>query len=891
MATILAIGISALLLMVGIAFVTTSMIERKSAVNFQDINIARALAQTAFNRAMANMKYKSTDPQENMNEIVSHDADIANDASLTDAEKRAILGDDLASQLTTVINGITYLEIPVDYPSNTAYDISDTSALSWVYIKSPQHQTYTDTQIFGRIAYVVLPDKGKIDPWAVIDSGYNASEYNKNPPSEDNYGGGNSSVASDGSYVSGRPGRDINELCLMSLEYDADSFPPAAEYPTKMSVNTCSQAGLVDTGSAGDWEDYEQLFSTLGITQDNDSIREYFKKVFYVNSTPDDEKYWIDENKDLIKEQGEMQERFNLSRTDWDTLSSQDPNGVAVNAIGNAAKNSQNYLQWLIEWNDPNSTKPQIIANLIDYCDIDDIPTTDSPSVPGYLGLEKVPYINEVMIQFKAVIKRTSTSPYTYDFDVTPTLTVELVNLYDGINSRVYKIYVEPDFSYQFWYGTSTYMFGTSGTDTTTVSFDTPSISSKTYYSISPATPLQVGLNDTKTKGTNINVNNVKTLRIKMAVTVKSLKIKLMSTDGNTLYDYSEMPTMLVTPETPFFTVNGTSNTTNTAYITLDYQVKDPRQNLKQEDWISTPGTSTANLNQTSSQTAANATIGSVNTSYTLARSIFNGTTYDLETATDPTGISTAFIRNAPMKSPWELGFIHRAKAFQTLNLKKYNEAADGNGFGPSAGGGTYILGDANILDQVKMTSNSATLGKINLNSDNVSVLRTLFDQIKIGSNIKSSTGNDPASGGSAISVSTANTIAQEVLDQNGTTGGSPFVTRAQIVNEVSELTTQSGQTTDASKEELIGKFINLTKVETPDLYTIIAVGQTLKDIGPDEGTASIYKSNQEVNVKKGRFDINADEVTSSQKILARVKYDETHPDSFYIQDIMYLED
>lgn len=37
---------------------------------------------------------------------------------------------------------------------------------------------------------------------------------------------------------------------------------------------------------------------------------------------------------------------------------------------------------------------------------------------------------------------------------------------------------------------------------------------------------------------------------------------------------------------------------------------------------------------------------------------------------TDSKHLSTAYIRNAPMQSLWELGVIHRGAAWQTLNLK-----------------------------------------------------------------------------------------------------------------------------------------------------------------------------------------------------------------------------
>ena len=91
--------------------------------------------------------------------------------------------------------------------------------------------------------------------------------------------------------------------------------------------------------------------------------------------------------------------------------------------------------------------------------------------------------------------------------------------------------------------------------------------------------------------------------------------------------------------------------------------------------------------------------------------------------------ISTAVIRNAPMRSPWELGFIHRGIPFQTINLKKAGGIDGGTALDDVAhdaanfanwteGRGTrYEYGDAGILDQIKMTEFNKSYGKIDMRS------------------------------------------------------------------------------------------------------------------------------------------------------------------------------
>lgn len=96
--------------------------------------------------------------------------------------------------------------------------------------------------------------------------------------------------------------------------------------------------------------------------------------------------------------------------------------------------------------------------------------------------------------------------------------------------------------------------------------------------------------------------------------------------------------------------------------------------------------------------------------------------------------ISTAFIRHAvlrrvdgrptretpyplvehPMESLWELGAIHRGSRWQTLNLSRSPEYTSAEEF-VKKGAGEYHYGDAPILDQVKMTNDCLSYGKVNL--------------------------------------------------------------------------------------------------------------------------------------------------------------------------------
>lgn len=875
-ALILAVGISFILLMLALAFVTTSMIEKKSALNFQYMNTARALAQTAFNRGIADMKLSSLYPKESMHTIVSH----SDSPSVEDTpEDRLKFGHNLASELTTIIGSDTVLIIADDYPMNTKYDITDTSSVTWIYMQYPEdNNQLTDNSIFGRIAYVVLPDKGKIDPWAVIDSGLNADTFGKIPPSEFQYGNGISLIDQAGNEVYGRPGRDITELSMASLEYDSDTFYPS--YTKAMSVKTCSPVGKVDIGDTGKYKDIEDLFDKLSISQNNDTIRQYFNEVFYINPVPDDEKYWIDKNYDAVRDIKEMHNRFNLtergkSETETDTYTWED---LTPENFGQVAPE----LQWIINITD-TTKRDQIIANLIDYCDSDTNASAVNEFDPGYVGLERCPYFNEIVLRLDGTITRTGdTEPYSFNFKVTPSINVELVDMYSISNTpskiNIDKLIMSYDIGISDNY---IYSASTAVTVDSNVSFDVNATPSASYLSVScPASILSNCGIDTSISQDDLGVSDVTNLKIR--IKIENLNLRLKAADGISLYDYSKVKTDTYGE---IFVTSGIDPITKTASITYDFQVADPRQNLLSEEWAQDTSVS-------------NPILGTRNSSFPAS---FNSSNLDKENSDiDPWQISTAYIRNAPMQSPWELGFIHRGKAFQTINLKKYNAVADGGGFGPRAYAGEYSDGDANILDQIKMTSNLTTQGKINLNTDNQSVLRTLFDHISVGTipswstpDGRNSAMQNPGTGGTAISTIKADELAAEVLNFNGTNGGTPFFTRAQIVNQIANLRNGAygTQVNDAQQEEIIGKFINLTKVETPDLYTIIAIGQAIKDVGNDTGII-INKNGVDVTVKKGEFDINGDEIVASQKIFGLIKRisDPDKTDTFYIKDIMYLE-
>ncbi len=277
-----------------------------------------------------------------------------------------------------------------------------------------------------------------------------------------------------------------------------------------------------------------------------------------------------------------------------------------------------------------------------------------------------------------------------------------------------------------------------------------------------------------------------------------------------------------------------------------------------------------------------NGTLGSKNSTCNIY--VLDDNSLDEEAdADEPWDISTAYIRNAPMESPWEVGLIHRGKRWQTLNIKKYNLSE-----GMKGGGNDYEDGDANILDQIKMTSENAVYGKININTELKGVLNALFEDIPRESDIST-----PGTAETVLSTTEAETFADNTISSSSI---QPFFTRAQIlrpdrqleneplVTGVDELYDSSviSQENDAQQEEVIGKFINLTKALQPNEYTIIVIAQSIQDIG---GVTV-----NDVECQTGRYDEGGDLILATQKVLVVVRWDEDSK-KFRILRYQFIDD
>ncbi len=286
--------------------------------------------------------------------------------------------------------------------------------------------------------------------------------------------------------------------------------------------------------------------------------------------------------------------------------------------------------------------------------------------------------------------------------------------------------------------------------------------------------------------------------------------------------------------------------------------------------------------------------------------------------------LSTAYIRNAPMKSLWELGVIHRAKAWQTINLKSAmrpgtddkpirNEDMRQPGEGDTSwdGDGTsFVGGDGGLLEQVKITDKAYCYGKLNVNmfSSDTSLNpdyttrddemgRALFYNIRRGQSIGdlmvADTDSFPETG-TPIEWDPTSVVVNPLKEAVAQFRAAypeyddAFESRAQFLawetDDGKSLANGFGIISDAEydalldaqREEIVGKTINLIKGNNSvsNMIRFIVVAQTIRD---NTGTVARIRYDGTVDAKTdceyGQFDLAVDntcpaDFTDNEKFL-----------------------
>ncbi len=902
MALLFTLGILALLLVLAMAFASTARMGRKAAANNSELTAARFLAESALQRAMGAMRYYRETGGNQYDNMISHDVSGG-------ANQKTY---DWLYHIETVIDGATIL----DWPNETvSYHEDAPSAIHWQYVDNGR--SGSDQRLIGRIAYKVFGSGGKLDPSSCV----------RHTAAMVGVPAGTAVAESPATEV--RNGIHVYEVNIQNLtRSDAVNLPSSDVL--KLSSDLIPGGMLCDSER---WSDWGNLFSELGIS--SASKKEKWRSWFDIERPVDTESFWVDSSGDGIEEPSELYHRFNLAREEsnpnypgtepdnpgWSQLAVDDILSDPVEYSEAAGSFYGKSIKWLKNYaNLPVDTFPnaqtkarQIAANLIDYCDNNRAAKTDSTTAPTYTGNDQSPYINEVRIQIDGDVVESPAG--TYNLGLTLTTDVEVVNIYDTTDNQNFNLDVILSVSGQYYWGPKN--------SATPVTFefkegDNPiivninSVGDRCYATGTSTSNDISEATWTGAPGLGKKINNFK---------ITKLNVKLVDKNTGDFYDFAYMESA-----SGEYDIKA-NDSDNDRYYYLDYEVNDPRQNLNEGDWALSV-----------SKKSANGTLG-------IKNSICNpnpGGNKDVEAgAVEPWDVSTAYIRNSYMRSPWEIGFIHRGAAWETLRIYLYNRNDDNDatnnesgewGVSPAMGISSWQWGDANILDQVKMSGATECFGKINLNSTSSDVLNALVGGIRIGSgggamlpNASRTTNNgtDDSEPGAlaygteltypaavnSIAVSATNSIKVPGASAAAGTAFLPYRSRGQVASTITQaLSNSASMTTDALKEEVIGKFINLSKA-SPDTVTIIVLAQTFKDLGG----ITVYKdldgdgdtdgnvvengvdidgedSNEDGNYTNdtlpagcetitttyGKYDKYAEEILSEQKIMATVIYDQT---------------
>lgn len=891
-AILFTLGILSLLLIMAMSFATDSIIERKVAYNNNTRTQAKLLAQSALNRAMAAMRYyvdsATTGCAYSFNNIYSQDIITVNNKQQQDQlqEKLFTVSDNSGNMVPSVI-------------SNTDFTTYPNQGATWQYITDP-----TNTKLIGRFAYAVYVDTGRIDLAAAVDSGVNVTE-----------------TYSESLDTKPRPGVYVSEMYLKGLN-NGTSDLTTTELQRLSSVNATPAGRLYEDKR---WVSIDQVLSAniLAISA-TDNKRTRLNQLCNIHNPPDIEAYWGqgDPSADKQKLLSTMYPRFNLAnpQADWDTKTVDQLLGIGATVpqviFDKSSNQNSAYIQFLRKIGDTGSTfvnvgtitglelrRRQIAANLIDYCDsnseptsgrvdtsvipnavISMVPTDWTTNAPDYTGNEKTFYINQLAIEVNASINVTYTaaSPLAYDCAVSlgTNIAGEIINIYENIN---------PTSDYELiLVGQYDYLISGGITDSGTVQINNVFPATKVITpfgagSISNAI-LDCTMPGSVTSSSAYNGSAI-------TITIKNVKIsKALLKKGSTYVDYANVNSDLFADYTLFNAIPnipgapaGTIAVKNTDYVYFSMETADPRQNLNKTDWTPMP----------TSTTVAGSLIfpglGNNNTNATP------NTGVDAETVTEVkcTGaattnrISTAYIRNAPMQSPWELGCIHRGAKWETINLKAFPSFDSNINFkllstDLSTAGITYAQGDAAILDQVKMDLKPTCYGKVDLNMTQEPILTALVYKTFFDNNYA----NPGSQSGTEFTTSTD--FITQLATQRATLTYKTFLHRSQMAAALSAAATNAGATTDAQKEALIGKIVNLTKAaEPPNEIRVMIIAQTIRDIG---GSTAINITKTKVDgsstVTKGctlgTFDFDNsttpytyfDEITGEQKLFAIVARD-----------------
>lgn len=874
-ALILTLGVLAILLAIGMAFIANVIIYRNTAAANTGRSISRTIAKSGMSRLLTNiMLYQLAYPAES-------DLTVANSKNYpTAGDTDGIEVDENYTLLDIVINNVRYTPTTSRQPE-------------WIYVYDDDPAA-TIRPIIGRYAFMILPLPGQIS-FSEALRGHSSRQ---------------------GKWAE-RLGVDMKELNI------------GARTGTGFAGHLTTLAS--GWGGANDFSDYESILSAFSPTFDV-ADQTWIRNHFAPGGLSEAENWAYDPAADIaagtFSDDAKYYHRFNLARDDWDTLASN--NGVEI-LLGEGGQIEEfkvdatetpksSGIQFLRMIGSDAGAYPslelrrrQIAANLINYCaGTATVPVSDSAdwwtNPPNYTGNAKTLYLNEVSFGLSVVVERQDTpasppdvlQPFA-DLEITVNLDrvyAELINMYTdpGTTLPGHQVKMLAKMDVEVLLGGSS--LGTFSYPSTELTIDAGSVD-RGYgvFSRSGNAGSPLFLFGTFFK----RVDDPTEEKCKVEAKVVSLTVEkiYLSRSANEPADFTS--SLVSTGGKSVVSVTPPADSIEEGYGLVGFSVDDPRENLYQgsdagghdyknwEIYALDLGSNDPN----SSDFSANPTVGDV-TLGARNRNCNPAGAGDAESgATEPWDVSTAFIANRPMKSPLELGAIHRGAKWETINLKKATDTfSHVTKYNPSAGlntaGTEYADGDGGILDQIKMTDRLFDSAKVNLNdrlaaadtdsTDMVDIFKALIHHVKVEDVALSDAMNDS---GTELDAA-ASSIPGRLLRKSGST--TRVLSRSELLYEdaadvagfysdgFGELASLSS---DAEKEALVGKTICLLTAKTPppSYMQAVIIAQAIKDVGGV--TINKYDSSNALQSRAttiGTFDyeygLYFDEIIGEMKLL-----------------------
>ncbi len=777
-ALIFTLGILGLLTVMALGFASTAMLNQKIASNSAGASSARMLAQVGVQRALTAVALYTADAANNavgFSDIFSREYGSGKTGNQNTC--------DFIWKLTTKINDIPLYELPVDYDNK--------SGVAWQYVTDPSDTT--NNTLIGRYAYVVVPYYGALDPSVNYGQSFGTDSV-ANPDNKlftvynIDMDKGISKGLKDTFGITSLEKTDGAIKTSLNTDVYGKRFYDLSDYVKRILYDK-------SWGEATGFENMLKRMKLFYYLKNIFAINPYaYPEAYWIDcdKTGSDQKRASDHYLHRLSLDALVADWEGVSDGNYaskiDSLTNAD-NITSLQYSSTAPGVSP--LPWLAAWQGPESSdlesanwtadlqKKQIAANLIQY-----ILGADKPSVSNvatnafsdtdvkgpeleYLGIGRHPYINEIGVEAyvagEGSLTGAADEDKTLNYTLQPYLSfsAELINMYtaDYTTEQLsrYKLYFYGRFSFTCRKtpgGTDfiTWSTGESSDSNSSVLLGSvsPGAFSNGYTQMTFDYTNSILSDGVKTKLESPDLTGTLTIPAGtdttdyqskyLVITGMNLQITkvVLVADSTLIRDYA-MPEAASTGETSvgeMVVLTGSPN-----HYVKSYQTVDPRLNHYPTDWKKGEKyNTTAAYGEAPALTGdfTEVTIGTKNKPLDAYTGKFNGTDYDKETVTEiactgtATGrLSSAMIRHGKMRSLAELGLIHRASPFQTLNLKKARYIKRDTEL-KKAGGASYKEGDANILDQLKLRGNDVMkqYGKVNINTASHETLQALFNSV-----------------------------------------------------------------------------------------------------------------------------------------------------------------